>query len=284
MISLKPLPVSAKRFPQRKPEMTFILGMKSTDGLVLCSDSLESDGYSKSYVQKLYRFTPTGKTWRDARWGIAWGCAGDTPIIKRFSDKLLSILKTEKPSYDRNRLEEIIEILVKQAHEDYPDERLALVIALWGVTFWGDKDEGNVHERRLYSINERSNCLSVEENFAIAGMDTSLARFLLQSVCQGDESTNEVLYLASFVVSVMKEKTDGVGGPTQLLYYPYWRRDIPVNPPVTPPGWLEPDKDMLTHIETCHFPIGEVEQAVRQFCWSRFPHDCAKRMRGAGQS
>ena len=238
--------------------MTFIVGMLCNDGLVLCSDSLESDGYSKSHVQKLYEFTPEAE---HSRWGIAWGCAGDGPIIKRFNDKLLELLKNEKTAYDRHRLEELLESLVQKMHQDYPNDRLSLVAALWGV-------RTNAHDLRLYSVKEASNCLSVEDRFACAGMDTSLARFLLDSIFVGkDVTTSDGVHLSAFATCVMKVRVDGVEGPTQLLRH-HW----------STAKWARAPKGEIATIEKFAFIekskvlLDDLEQTIRRFCWSRFPH------------
>jgi 20S proteasome alpha/beta subunit len=251
MIAPKPRPLLLKRLPERKPRMTFILGMKCEDGIVLCSDSLEGDGYNKSYVEKLHRFTGA-----QARWGIAWGCAGYSSIIKRFDDKMMEVIKNEAPEYDRYKLEQLFEIVMKKMRKDYPDERLSLVATIWGI------NDQNIHEARLYSIYETSYCLSAEDRFACAGMDVSLARFFLGSLYRKYLNVYEAEQVAIFITSVMKEKADGVGGPTQLISH-------------TVDGetdWFKSDPNSIAHAETTKYVIDEVEGSIMTFFWHRSNH------------
>jgi hypothetical protein len=154
------------------------------------------------------------------------------------------------------------ETLVRKMREDYPNERLTLVAALWGITQF-DK-----HETRLYSVKETSTCLAVEDRFACAGMDTSLARFLLDSISTDSDCMMDGVHLAAFVTSVMKEKADGVGGPTQLLWHSASRQE-----------WINPPKEVIATIEKFEFIekseslLADLETTIRQFCWSRFPHE-----------
>jgi hypothetical protein len=71
--------------------MTFIAGLRCQDGLVLCSDSLESDGYNKKNVQKLFFHEMEGQ------WGAAFGCSGTGAACTNFSDRLLELLDDNEP-------------------------------------------------------------------------------------------------------------------------------------------------------------------------------------------
>jgi hypothetical protein len=95
----------------------------------------------------------------------------------------------------------------------------------------------------------------------------SLARFLLDSIFVPDAKVNDAAYIATFVTCVMKEKADGVGGPTQLLFHHLGGL-----------RWAKPSKDIIAKIEKGGFIDGpfhlpDLEKAIRQFCWSRFPHE-----------
>src|SRR3981081_2875848 len=88
--------------PQKRKAVTFILGLHCRDGLVLCSDSLEADGYTKKTVQKLFKYEVEGK------WGIGFGCAGTAAACTNFSDRLMELLDDKEP-YDRRGTEKLIE-------------------------------------------------------------------------------------------------------------------------------------------------------------------------------
>jgi 20S proteasome alpha/beta subunit len=248
----KPLPPKPKRLPERKAGVTFIVGLRCTNGLVLASDSLEVDGYTKKHVQKIFKYEVAGK------WGLAFGCAGTAAACTNFSDRLLEILG-QSDTYDRRGTEKIIEATMGYMRNQYPSEVLDVVIGLW------NKEPS---EARLYKAHGNAQCLSVESDYACAGMDISLARFLLDCVfASSDANVFDGSHVAALVTSVMKDKADGVGGPTQLLHY-HEGND----------RWCVLKKKAIEQMEQCgfidgRFTLADLEKSIRQFCWSRFPHE-----------
>lgn len=73
--------------------MTFVLGMKCSDGLVLVSDTLESGGVAKRYRGKLYALNS------EPLWGVAWGVAGNAHVADKFSDKVKTLIQGQR-NYD----------------------------------------------------------------------------------------------------------------------------------------------------------------------------------------
>jgi hypothetical protein len=140
---------------------------------------------------------------------------------------------------------------------EYPLEHLDIIIGLFNHS---------PAETRLYKATSGTQCLSVESDYACAGLDVSLARFLLGSIFVSDTTVSDGLHIAAFVTSIMKEKADGVGGPTQVLYHHTGGM-----------RWAQPSNEMIAKIEKGGFIEGpfrlsDLEKAIRQFCWSRFPH------------
>jgi len=227
--------------------VTFVVGIKCKDGLVLCSDSLETDGYNKKFVQKLFKYEVNDK------WGLAFGCSGTSAACTNFGDRLLELMKDARV-YDRRGTEKLIEATMGYMKDQYPQETLDVVLGLWA---------NDPNETRLYKAHTSTQCLSVEPTYACAGMDVSLGRFLLDSILEGDNiKTKEAVHIAPFVTSVVKEKADGVGGPTQMLFHAKGH-----------PVWLEAHKPSVAEIEKRQFPFADLEKSIRQFCWSRFPHE-----------
>ena len=230
--------------------MTFIAGLRCPDGIVLCSDSLESDGYNKKNVQKLYNHEIEGN------WGIGFGCSGTAAACTNFSDRLLELLR-DFEDYDRRGTEKLVEATMAYMRKEYPAENLDVIVGLWGCS---------PAETRLYRAQSHSQCISVESDYACAGLDVSLARFLLDSILTPDATVFDVMYIAAFVTSIMKEKADGVGGPTQML----WHHTKGLR-------WAKATKSMMPKIErggfiNGKFKIDDLEKNIRRFCWSRFPH------------
>jgi 20S proteasome alpha/beta subunit len=230
--------------------VTFILGMRCTNGLVLCSDSEESDGYVKKNVQKLFQFEQPGK------WGVAFGCSGSAAACSNFGDRLLEQLQ-EETAFNRRTMEKTIEAHIHYMRKEYPEERLQVVLGLYSMS---------PPDVRLYLADTNNECLSVHSDYACAGMDVSLARFLLDSVFDNRVNVRDGMYLAAFITHVMKQKAASVGGPTQLLHFR-----------MEHPHWFAPSQKNVQEIEEGGFIGGkfsfeDLEVKVCQFFWSRFPH------------
>jgi 20S proteasome alpha/beta subunit len=252
----KPRSIEKMRF-ERKPQMTFIAGLQCTDGIILCSDSLESDGYNKKNVQKLFTHEVEGK------WGIGFGCSGSAAACTNFSDRLLELIRDFGDEYDRRGTEKIIEAAMAYMRREYSTETLEVVVGMWSCS---------PLETRLYRASTHSQCISVESDYVCAGLDTSLARFLLDSIITNDVTVFDAMYIAAFVISIMKEKADGVGGPTQMVWHHCNHEDGRHGV-----RWAKATKTMMSDIERGGFingelNIGALEKNIRQFCWSRFPH------------
>jgi 20S proteasome alpha/beta subunit len=231
--------------------VTFIAGLRCPDGIVLCSDSLESDGYNKKNVQKLFKHEVQGK------WGIGFGCSGTAAACTNFSDRLLELMK-DFEDYDRRGTEKLVEATLAYMRREYPTESLDVIVGLWGCS---------PAETRLYRAQSHCQCVSVESDYSCAGLDVSLARFLLDSILTPTATVFDAMYIASFVTSIMKEKADGVGGPTQM----FWHHTKGVR-------WAEAKKSEMSRIERGgfikgNFKIADLEKNIRQFCWQRFPHE-----------
>jgi 20S proteasome alpha/beta subunit len=231
--------------------VTFIMGMKCVDGLVLCSDSLEADGYIKKNVQKLFNYEVPGK------WGVAFGCSGSSAACSNFGDRLLEQLRAES-KFNRRTMEKTIEAHIHYMAQEYPKEVLQVVLGLYSA---------DPSETRLYRGQTDAECLSIHSDYVCAGVDVSLARFLLDSVFGKSATVSDGAYLAAFISCAMKEKADGVGGPTQLILFR-----------TNHPHWVAPSAATIEKGEKGgyirgQFKFADLEKEVRQFCWSRFPHE-----------
>lgn len=196
--------------------MTFVVGLYCHAGIILCSDSIESDGYDKRDVKKLYHVD-------SGDWGVAWGCAGDSDVIHRFTEKLHVVLSNEPDRCDWFRLQEVIEAVGREIHEKYDRAQLQIVAGVWLL------EPMTLKLCRMDVL--RGNCLSVEDDYACAGMDTSLGKFVLNNLYHKSLSIGEGINLTVFVTHLMKNTADSVGGPIQLLTYrlaqPEWKEYEP---------------------------------------------------------
>jgi 20S proteasome alpha/beta subunit len=236
--------VPPKKPPRRKP-MTYIVGVQCRAGIVLCSDSLESDGVSRKMVKKLHHYD------REQKWGVAWGCSGDSDVISKFTDKMFRLLRNEPDDCDLLRLQEVIESVgLLDIQANYPNANLAIVAGIW---------EGHkTLAMRLCKLDVKfGNCLAVQSDYACAGLDTSLGRFVIDSSYHENITISEGVGLAVFTTNLMKETAEGVGGPTQMLSYRIGR-----------PYWKEHEKKYIDRVDK-EFRVGEVKLMIEQYWWQK---------------
>jgi len=99
--------------------MTFIVGIKCPDGLVMCADSQESNGITKRNVLKLTKFSA-----HDKSWGMVFGCSGSSSAINNFTSKLGDAIDLNS-RYERAKVEQAIEAgLSWPARSSVPSEEL----------------------------------------------------------------------------------------------------------------------------------------------------------------
>ena len=186
--------------------MTFILGMKCADGLVLCADTLETDGVTKSYRVKL-----ASLLWDDgnSEWGICWGASGHAFVCDKFKDKMRQTFKDQP--YNRAAIEDRIEVCLEFVRQSYTaQDGIAVVIGLFGRT----SDKGVIPqqwERFLYRGSSASACISPVRDYCFAGMDVTLAQFFLSNTYHILMPTEHGKRLGVFVTNLIKRHADGVG-------------------------------------------------------------------------
>lgn len=203
-----------KRPPERKPHVTFILGLNCSDGIVLCADSLESDGMTRSYKNKLESVHISDE------WGICWGGSGSSAVVDKFSDKLKFALGNG--SFNRHEIENKMDTCLELIHQDYPRDPISIVAGLFGrpqVT-GPTKDIYLGHqERYLYRGYSQSACVSPVKDYSVAGMDVTLASFILGNTYHVLMSVMEAKRLGIFVTALMKKYAEGVGGPILVIFH-----------------------------------------------------------------
>jgi hypothetical protein len=230
--------------------MTFVVGIMCHAGMILSSDSQESDSYSKRWIQKLFHYDAFEKGW-----GVAWGCSGDSDTCTQFTEKLFTVLinedskKGKKEISDVPRLRELVESVAMQIHSDYQQAKLAIVVSIW--------QESPSLAMGIFSMDVNlSNCLARTQPYACAGADLSLSRFVLDNTCNQAIAVGEGLGLAAFVTRLMKDTADGVGGPLQMLTYRLAKSE-----------WQEYEKHYLDSIEE-KYSTSELAALIRDY-WGR---------------
>src|ERR1700674_1424825 len=162
MILKPPFPrPSLKRFPIRKrAAMTIALGFNCPDGTVLCTDSVESDGQTKSMVDKIWCYETQGE------WGIAVASAGESDFADSFTDNLKQLFTGEH--YDKDAIMSTLRSAINAARTTYPDLSWEALFALFGP---------NPLERQLMRVTHLSKHIAPVSRFAAFGVGAHLAKF-----------------------------------------------------------------------------------------------------------
>lgn len=203
-----------KRLSGRRKAVTFVIGMKCSDGLVLCADSLESDGVTKSYRNKLACFH-----WNDGieEWGLCWGGAGHAYVCDKFKDKVKQSFKDQV--YNRAAIEEKVEVCLSFIQQSYASaDGVNVVMGLFGRLQQPDQF-GSLWEYTLYRGSSQSACLSPIRDYGFVGMDVSLAQFFLSNTYHSFMPLEHGKRLALFSTQLMKRHADGVGGDSTCMSY-----------------------------------------------------------------
>jgi 20S proteasome alpha/beta subunit len=244
-----------KRLPVRRRAVTFIVGMKCSDGLVLAADSLESDGVTRRYRTKL-ETVDVG-----SEWGISWGGSGSASVVDKFSDKFKQMIGSG--SFNRHTTELSAEACLDFIRTQYTaKEQITIVMGMHGRPMqkdhYGEPYLG-VNEFHLYRGFSENACLSPEKEYCCAGMDVTLAEFILANSYFRFMTVVEGVRLSVLATALMKKYAEGVGGPTDVRVFSYGNQIW--NPLL--------DRE-LKDIED-KFPVGDVEDNFAKF-WADHPH------------
>lgn len=183
--------------------MTFIAGFSCADGIVLCTDSLEADGFTKRTVRKIRTFGTTD-------WQVAIAGAGGAGIIDKFCDEVSEAIP--KGKYDPALIEFTMEDTLLRFRSRYrADEEHFEVIVGTHCT--------RVIDRRLYRSG--SGHLSPIKDHVHIGVGHSLWRFLIETLYEKGNSVDDNKRLAVFIMKQAIHYVDGVDEPIQLASYTF---------------------------------------------------------------
>jgi 20S proteasome alpha/beta subunit len=188
-----------KLIVKRRTPVTFVVGMMCSNGMVLCTDSLESDGFTKKAVGKI-------RTMGTTDWQIAIAGAGAAGLVDKFSDEVYA--STQGKAYDVQLMESTIEDILQRFELRYSQQQFQVVIALHSVS---------VMSKKLYR--SEGGVLVPKRDFTHTGVGHELWRFLSANLFEHGNSVNDNKRLAVFATRQAINYLDGVEGPIQLATY-----------------------------------------------------------------
>jgi hypothetical protein len=196
--------------------MTFIVGLTCTDGIVLCTDSLEDDGITKKTVDKIRLMGTT-------EWGLALAGSGPGSTIEKF----FVALGTRLPRaglFDRGLIEAEIEDELANFSSKYVqtvDDQFHVIVASYNHP---------TGHRLIYKGScfvGQSVVLSPVMGECRIGMANELWRLMSDALYEKRNSVDDNVRLAIFATRLAIEYASGVDEPVQVVSYTFgdqfWR-------------------------------------------------------------
>ena len=219
--------------------MTFILGMRCIDGLVLCADALEEDGIVKKRVNKIFRIED------DADWGIAIAGAGDGGIIDKFNVE--AQVRLPKMILDRYGIENYIEELLSEFRMKYRQGRFSLIVAFY-----------NKSTSDCFLYRSEDMILAPVEGSVQIGCGNELWSLLADSIYDRKHTVLDNIAVGSFATRLAAHYAVGVGEPIQIISYTK-----------ESDGWSSLGGWDLDTFLVRHVTAGNINAAIREW-WRTF--------------
>jgi 20S proteasome alpha/beta subunit len=180
--------------------MTFVIGFRCSNGIVLCTDSLEADGLTKRYISKTKVIGTTD-------WSVAIAGAGPSGFIDKFTSDVSANLA--RGAYNRKEIESTVEDALSRFRSQYQEPFRILV----GVQCT------RVADYALYRSDD--NYLVPIKDHAHIGMGHSLWRFFAENLYKSGNSVEDNSRLAIFIMRQAISYVDGVDEPIRLATYTF---------------------------------------------------------------
>lgn len=178
------------------------LGFKKYDGMILCADSSEVDGYVKRSAPKVRAFGVPGE------WEIAVALVGGAGLGDSFWQALKDVVaKGREPEETalRHELEDVLKVFRNRYNAD--DETFRVLIAVYGQMF----------NPTLYIQTEA--LLSPVDFRQPLGLAPELFEFLLDTFDMRSSSVHDAEKIAVLVLSILADKVEGVERPIHIVKY-----------------------------------------------------------------
>lgn len=183
--------------------MTLVIGFQLFDGLVICADSKESDGFTLRQVAKISHY----EVWGDDEWSFGVGSAGHGLVCDDFADKVNRSLG--RTPFNRDELRKIIAKEYKASHQQANEtgDDISIVFGL----------SGNKGEDQSIFLGQGGHVAPAQIPADI-GVGDGLSQFLLRNLFDHSMSCEEFARLCVSVIQLAQGYVDGVGEPIHAYY------------------------------------------------------------------
>ena len=188
--------------------MTIAAGFVVKDGILLCADTLYTDGFTKEYREKIF-------PWIGQDESVCFAIAGHA-LIGRMAveDCRQALWGSKRPHHTIAQIMATIRPLLKAVYEQYVDTRpqheqqtadFSLLIA---VATTGERP-------RLFSTYHGAT--APIDSFECLGIGRHLGRYVIEPMFNPGMTIGEAAVLGIHALGAAKERVDGVGGKSQFV-------------------------------------------------------------------
>jgi 20S proteasome alpha/beta subunit len=223
--------------------MTVAIGFNCHDGIVLCTDSLESDGAFKSKVNKIWCYETQGE------WGIAVASAGDGDFIESFTSSLKELFTGEH--WDELWIMSTLRTAINAARTSYPDLDWEALFSIFGPS---------PMDRKLLRVTYKGKHLAPVSRYEALGIGGTLAKYLSANMYNLFMGVDEASELGVFIVHQCTQYIEACDLPISLLS---WK--------IGQTGWSPSHPtDVQKLVE--RLPLKKVRESMLTFWTQNTPH------------
>ncbi len=193
-------PLEKRLKVRKRAAMTIALGFNCPDGIVLCTDSMESDGVSKNKVNKIWCYETQDQ------WGLSVASAGESDFIESFTDNLNELFTGKH--FNKDWIMATLRKAINAARSSYPDLQWSALFGFFGPS---------PMDRRLLRVSEYSKHIAPVSRYEALGIGSCLAKFLCCQMYALFMNVEEAAELAVFIVRQCINHVEGCELPISLL-------------------------------------------------------------------
>jgi len=188
--------------------MTMAAGFVCSDGVLLCADTLYTDGYTKEYREKIFNVPVSGGE-------FAIALSGHADNARMAFDKAKAVLQSGNRKTDSIRsivdvaTESVIDVqrcfVDSRPHDEQEMAAFSLLIAA------AARNQG----AKLFVTEGRSGVAEID-TFACRGIARHLGQFIIAAGYSSEITVDQAAILGIHALTAAKEHVDGCGGPSQF--------------------------------------------------------------------
>ena len=185
--------------------MTIAMGFRCVDGIVMGTDSMETDGVTKKNVSKIWTYQV------DQEWGVSIASAGEADFADSFTDGLQDTLGNG--DFDETALMLRLRSAIGNSRMAYPDSQLSMLIGYFTNT--------KLPSSRIFRVMDGSPHLGPIRRHESIGIASILTKFLCSYFFQSTMMVEEAIRVGAFCIAAAKENIDGCGGETSFVSHKF---------------------------------------------------------------